>query len=159
MRPADQRTFEPSHGRFGQRALRDRAFALAHVLLFGGAWLSYPGGMVLRFTAKVKKRAVMVRDVDLPDGSTVDVTIAAHDDEPEWDPTPEQWAEIREGERAADRGEGISIEECLARLTANSIRGHDYRTRTTSGAAGNKRVGAAPRARTKSAAKRARKRR
>ena len=59
--------------------------------------VSYPGGMVLRFTAKVRKREVVVRGVDLPDGATVDVTIDPQ--EAGDDLTPEELAEIERQEK------------------------------------------------------------
>jgi hypothetical protein len=73
--------------------------------------------MVLRFTAKVKKREIVVRGVDLPDGATVDVTIdPQEDDEEVWDPTPEEWAMIKESEAAFRRGEYYRGEDYTAWL-------------------------------------------
>lgn len=124
-----------------------------------GAWLSYPGGMVLRFTARVKKRSAVVRDVDLPDGATVDVTIAAQpsDEEESEELTPEEWAMVREGLRAAERGEVFTIEETLASI--RSLYGHDYSSRASRAGARNTDVGSKPRRRTKPAAGRVRRRR
>jgi hypothetical protein len=117
--------------------------------------------MVLRFTAKVKKRSVVVRDVDLPDGATVDVTIAAQppDEEESEELTPEEWAMVREGLRAADRGEVFTVDEVFAHLRAASLYGHDYGARTSSSEARNADVGGKPRRRAKPAARRVRSRR
>jgi hypothetical protein len=112
--------------------------------------------MVLRFTAKVKKREVVVRDVDLPEGSTVDVTIAPQQAD-DHDFTPEQWKEIRAAFRAADRGEVIPIEESFARLRGISLYGHDYFRGRANGGARDDGMGAPPRRRKKPAARRVRK--
>lgn len=70
---------------------------------------------MLRFTAKVKKREVVVRGVDLPDGSTVDVTIDPHEEE-DFVLTPEDLAGIDESIREIRRGEFVTGDELLATL-------------------------------------------
>ena len=115
--------------------------------------------MVLRFTAKVKKREVVVRDVDLPEGSTVDVTITPQQDEVDFELTPDQWATVRAGERAADRGEYCTSEEIFARLRRSSIYGHEYLSGPTNRGTRDPGVGALARRRKKSAAGRVRSRR
>jgi len=113
---------------------------------------------VLRFTTKVKKREVRVRDVDLPDGATVDVTIAAQLEVDEDGLTKADWAAIRAAERAFKRGEYFTLEESLARLGSISLFGHDYSVRRPNGGPRDTNVGAATRRRTKSVARRVRKR-
>lgn len=71
---------------------------------------------MLRFTAKVKKREVVVRGVDLPDGATVDVTIDPQEDEEVWDPTPEDLATIKLSEAQFRRGEYYRGEDYSAWL-------------------------------------------
>lgn len=134
---------------------------MAHALLVRATWLSYPGGMVLRFTAKVKKREVVVRGVDLPDGSTVNVTIDPQDDisEPDaphqpddvWDPTPEEWAMIRQAEAEYRRGEYYRGEDFTAWLRGGPkpvlVRGPARRL--SPARAGTATVGSRPRKRAK----------
>ncbi|HTL33194.1 MAG TPA: hypothetical protein VL326_08720, partial [Kofleriaceae bacterium] len=83
--------------------------------------------MVLRFTAKVKKREIRVREVGLPDGAVVDVTIKLQS-EPIEELPPEVWAQIRESEREARRGGVISGEESVRRLRAISLQGRGEST-------------------------------
>lgn len=65
---------------------------------------------MLRFTATVKKREVVVSGVDLPDGAQVDVTIdpsVIDDVDPEWDAELEALieADCKQSEREFRRGE------------------------------------------------------
>lgn len=65
---------------------------------------------MLRFTATVKKRAVVVSGVDLPDGAQVDVTIdpsVPDDIDLEWTPEMEAQAEAdyKQSQREFRRGE------------------------------------------------------
>ena len=113
---------------------------------------------MLRFTTKVKKREVRVRDVDLPDGATVDVTIAPQLEVDEDGLTKADWAAIRAAEREFKRGEYFTLEESLARLRSISLFGHDYGVPRPKGRARDANVGVAPRRRTKPAARRVRKR-
>jgi hypothetical protein len=113
--------------------------------------------MVLRFTTKVKKRSVVVRDVDLPDGATVDVTIAPQQDEEDddLDLTPEQWKEVRAAERRIARGEYITGEEFRAWAREYyALRSETGQARGSNGARRDARLGAKPRRRTKRVAKR-----
>lgn len=132
---------------------------MARSLLMRAACLRYPGGMVLRFTTKVKKRSVVVRDVDLPDGAMVDVTIAPQEDEEDddLDLTPEQWKEVRAAERQIARGEYVTGDELRAWLRESfplprggePTHARDDRNRSAG-------VGAKPPGRTKRASRRAR---
>src|SRR5690606_6909270 len=105
----------PPSGHIGQRGTSCQRHALARRLLWCAPCLRYAGGMVLRFTAKVKKREVVVRGVDLPDGSTVDVTIDPHEED-DFVLTPEDLAAIDESVREIRRGELVTGDELLASL-------------------------------------------
>lgn len=72
---------------------------------------------MLKFTATVKKREVVVRGVDLPDGAQVDVTIDPAEPEPK-DPELEALieADCKQSEREFRRGEYYSGEDFTAWL-------------------------------------------
>jgi hypothetical protein len=111
--------------------------------------------MVLRFTARVQKREVRVREIDLPDGAVVDVTIHPHgvgmfeDTELNFDElSPDVQAMIREGERDIRAGRVISGDEFLAYLRDLSARDRGdipgaTRSRSRDRALGGARPGAA----------------
>ena len=111
----------------------------------------------MRFTATVKNREVVIRDVKLPDGEVVEVTVEprAEDD---WEPTPAELRSIEAGEADIAAGRVMSIDELLASLK----RSEDLRRqrRERSAARDRTRVGkvGAPRPRTKPAATRGRSR-
>lgn len=66
----------------------------------------------MRFTATVKKKSVVVRGVDLPDGVTVDVAI----NERTYVPTEEEDRMVAESRRQFARGEYYDLEDVLAEL-------------------------------------------
>jgi hypothetical protein len=70
--------------------------------------------MVMRFTATVKNREVVIRDVQLPDGEVVEVTVEPQADE--WEPTPEELREMELGDADVAAGRVMSIDEALAAL-------------------------------------------
>lgn len=134
---------------------------MARALLVRPTCVSYPGGRVLRFTAKVKKREVVVRGIDLPDGATVDVTIDPQKEDDIHVLTPEDEAAIKEGEAEFRRGEYYRGEEFFAWLRGGpqpvlvrDKQRSEAPTRTRAG-----RMATRPRKRTESASKPARKRR
>jgi hypothetical protein len=112
--------------------------------------------MTMVFTATVKKGAVVIRDVPLPDGEVVDVTIERQEDE--FELTPEEERIFEEGEAAIARGEtGRPLSEFLAELKAeDALRGVSTAVGRARGRTGKAKLGAA-RSRAKSAAGRARK--
>jgi len=75
--------------------------------------LGYSGGMVGYYTAKVARGQIVIRDVDLPDGTEVSVKV-----EPEhaFRTRAEVEADLRASEREHRRGETISGEESIADL-------------------------------------------
>jgi hypothetical protein len=69
--------------------------------------------MVSYYTAKVARGQIVIRDVDLPDGTEVSVKVE-RDDELRF--TPEIEAELRASEAEHRRGESVSGDEALANL-------------------------------------------
>jgi len=115
--------------------------------------------MVLRFTATVKKREVLVRDIDLPDGATVDVTIEPQAEEWDDDDLPESvWEQVRASERAYRRGEYIAGDELRAWLRSFAVHGGTQPAGTGEARNRSASVGAAPRRRKKPAARRGKRR-
>ena len=68
----------------------------------------------MRFTATVKNREVVIRDVQLPDGELVDVTLESRADE--WEPTPAELREMELGDADVAAGRVRPIGEVLERL-------------------------------------------
>lgn len=87
------------------------------------ASLGYPGGMVSYYTAKVAGGKIVLRDVGLPDGTEVNVTVESGV-EYQIHFTPEVEADIRASRAEHRRGESISGEEWIAEI---------QRTRTVHG--------------------------
>ena len=107
------------------------------------------------FTATVKKGAVVIRDVPLPDGEVVDVTIERQEDEIEL--TKEEIRIFEEGEAAVARGEtGRPVSEWIAEWRAKeSLPGQDAGRGRTRRRTGSTKLGTA-RPRAKSASRRSR---
>lgn len=68
----------------------------------------------MRFTATVKNREVVIRNVMLPDGDEVEVTIEKPESDYEF--TEEELRGIEEGEADIAAGRVMSIDELLASL-------------------------------------------
>jgi hypothetical protein len=132
---------------------------VARALLVRSACLRYPGGMVLRFTAKVRKREVVVRGVDLPDGATVDVTIDPQEEDDIHVLTPEDLASIKEADAEFRRGEYYRGEDYTAWLRGGPrpVLVRDQPGGRLASRARAASVGARPRKRAKPAAGRPRK--
>lgn len=99
------------------------------------------------FTATVKKGAVVIRDVPLPDGEVVDVTIERQEDE--FELTAEEERMFEEAEAAMARGEtGRPVSEWLAEWRAkDALRGQDPSRGRTRNRTGSPKLGTArPRA-------------
>jgi hypothetical protein len=112
--------------------------------------------MVMRFTATVKNHEVVIRDVQLPDGEVVEVTVEPQPDD--WEPTPEEWREIELGDADVAAGRTVPIDEVLEKLRrAEELWYQTHGKSRPRNRSGNAKV-AAPRTRTKPAARRARSR-
>src|SRR5215212_1733538 len=97
--------------------------------------------MVRSYTATVRRGAVTVRDVGIPNGTEVCVSIA---EEPELVLTEEDLAGIRQAEAEYERGEYISGEQLVAELRAATARGQRERDRGTGDQARKRVVERAP---------------
>jgi hypothetical protein len=130
MRPAHRgrrgRLAAKPHG----RASRDRGVALAHALLSSAACVRYAGGMVMRFTATVKNHEVVIRDVQLPDGEVVEVTVEPRPQD-EWEPTPAELRSIAAGDADVAAGRVMSIDELLTSLKRSDDLRRQRRERST----------------------------
>ena len=105
----------------------------------------------MRFTATVKNREVVIRDVMLPDGDVVEVTIEKqlHD---EWEPSPAELREIELGEADIAAGRVMTIDEFVASQKRSAeLRRQDREARRRRGGTRSRKVGSA-RPRSKSTA-------
>lgn len=68
----------------------------------------------MRFTATVKNGEVVIRDVQLPDGDTVDVTIEEHVDEDGL--TDQDWREIDQAREEMAAGKWRLLDDVLAEI-------------------------------------------
>lgn len=68
----------------------------------------------MRFTATVKNGEVVIRNVRLPDGHTVDVTIEEHVDEDGL--TDQDWREIEQAEADVAAGKWRLVDDVLAEI-------------------------------------------
>jgi hypothetical protein len=110
-------------------------------------FVSYVGGMVTHHTAKVSRRRVVIRGVDLPDGTTVTVSIRRGI--PELVLPPEEAQALDEALAEADRGEWVSGDAIEGVRAA--FRRAAERTRPASDRRRRAVVGAKPRRRAKPA--------
>lgn len=80
----------------------------------------YLGGMVTQRAATVSRGQILIRDVDLPEGTEVHVQIMTVPREIRFiDPDDDRL--MAEAFRESDRGEGVSAEEALATFRRESI--------------------------------------
>jgi hypothetical protein len=111
----------------------------------------------MRFTATVKNHELVIRDVQLPDGEVVEVTVEPRADD-EWEPTPEQLREIELGDADVAAGRVRPIGEVLEKLRRAEELWYQRHGKSPGRArSGNAKV-ATPRSRAKPAGRRARSR-
>jgi hypothetical protein len=110
--------------------------------------------MTMVFTATVKKGSVVIKDVPLPDGEEVEVTIERQAGL--YVMSEEEEREVLLGEAEADAGLARPVHEFLAELRAgDALRGRNRRTRSARRGTRKAAVGTT-RSRTKSASSRGR---
>ncbi|HEY5926565.1 MAG TPA: hypothetical protein VIV11_32985 [Kofleriaceae bacterium] len=109
--------------------------------------------MAMRFTATVKNREVIVRDVPMHDGEIVEVTIVKPASGYEW--TEEELREIELGEADIAAGRVMSIDEALASLKRSAELRRQRRAAGDSGSRSRGRKVGSPRTRAKPATRRA----
>ena len=110
----------------------------------------------MRFTATVKNREVVIRNVQLPDGELVQVTVESRADE--WEPTPAELREMKLGDADVAAGRVRPISEVLEKLRrAEELRSTGRGQSGARNRSGKRKVGTA-RSGTRPAARRARSR-
>src|SRR5262245_42908062 len=110
--------------------------------------------MTMVFTATVKKGSVVIKDVPLPDGEVVDVTIERQDGMYVLSEAEER--EVLLGEAEADAGLGRPVHEFLAELRARDAVSRGNRSPRGARSGARKASVGTSRPRTKSASRRRR---
>jgi hypothetical protein len=117
--------------------------------------LGYLGGMVSYYSGKVSRGQIVIRDVDLPEGTAVTVLVTAEASSLRLTATARR--ELAASLAESERGETVSLDEALATLRgeASAVRGPGHAAGAPAARGDARVVAGAPRRRASRARSRA----